>query len=50
MGKLVMNSNFGVQTTGYHTYKMNTSSLTSGMYLFTVKIGDSQTSKKVVVE
>ena len=50
MGKLVMNNNFGVQTTGYHTYKLNTSSLTSGMYLFTVKVGDSQTSKKVVVE
>jgi hypothetical protein len=50
MGKLVMNNNFGEQTSGYHTYKVNTASLTSGMYLFTIKIGDSQTSKKVIVK
>jgi hypothetical protein len=49
MGKLVMSENHGIQNTGYHTYKMNTSSLTNGMYLFTVKIGNSQTSKKVIV-
>jgi hypothetical protein len=50
MGKLVMNNNFGEQTSGYHTYKVNTASLTSGMYLFTVKIGNNQTSQKVVVK
>jgi hypothetical protein len=49
MGKLVSNNNYGVQSTGYHTYKVNTSSLTGGIYLFTVKIGNSQTSKKVIV-
>jgi hypothetical protein len=50
MGKLVIANNIGSQLTGYHTYKVNTSNLTSGMYLFTIKIGDSQTSKKVVVK
>lgn len=50
MGKLVMSYNYGQQLSGYHTYEVNTSNLTSGMYLFTVKIGNSQTSKKVVVE
>jgi hypothetical protein len=50
MGKLVMNANYGQQTTGYHTYQVNTSSLTGGIYLFTVKIGNSQTSRKVVVQ
>jgi hypothetical protein len=50
MGKLVMDENYGQQTAGYHTYKVNTSSLNSGIYLFTVKIGNSQTSRKVVVE
>ena len=50
MGKFVMSNNYGQQSTGYHTYEVNTSNLTSGMYLFTVKIGNSQTSKKVVVE
>ena len=50
MGKLVIANNIGSQLTGYHTYKVNTSNLTSGMYLFTIKIGDSQTSKKVIVK
>jgi hypothetical protein len=50
MGKLVMKSNYGGQTSGNHTYKVNTSSLTGGMYLFSVKTGDSQTSRRVVVE
>jgi len=50
MGKLVMSNNYGQQSSGYHTYQVNTSNLTSGMYLFTVKIGNNQTSKKVVVE
>ncbi len=50
MGKLVLNNNYGQQATGYHTYEINTSNLPGGMYLFTVKIGNSQTSKKVVVK
>jgi hypothetical protein len=50
MGKLVMTTNYGSQTSGYHTYKVNTTSLTSGLYLFTVKIGNNQTSQKVVVK
>jgi hypothetical protein len=49
MGKLVMNTNYGEQTTGYHTYKVNTSSLPAGIYLFTIKAGASQTTKKVIV-
>ena len=50
MGKLVMSNNYGDQTTGYHSFKVNTNSLSGGMYLFTVKTGDSQTSRRVVVE
>jgi hypothetical protein len=49
MGKLVMNTNYGQQSTGYHTFQVNTNALTNGIYLFTVKIGNSQTSQKVVV-
>jgi hypothetical protein len=49
MGKLILNNNYGQQATGYHTYEINTSNLPGGMYLFTVKIGESRTSKKVVV-
>ena len=50
VGKLIMTNNYGQQTTGYHTFKVNTSSLPSGMYLFTVKIGNEVTSRKVVVQ
>jgi hypothetical protein len=50
MGKFVIKNNYGVQTSGNHTFKVNTSSLTGGMYLFTVKTADSQISRKVVVE
>jgi len=49
MGKMVMSTNYGQQSTGSHTFKVNTSSLTNGIYLFTVKIGNSQTSRKVIV-
>jgi len=49
MGKLVMTNNYGQQTSGTHTFKVNTSSLPNGIYLFTVKVGNSQTSRKVVV-
>jgi hypothetical protein len=50
MGKLVISNNYGEQLAGYHTYQVNTSDLPSGMYFFTIKVGSSQTSKKVVVE
>jgi hypothetical protein len=50
MGKLVISNNYGMQLTGYHTYEINTSNLTSGIYFFAVKVGDNQTSKKVVVK
>jgi hypothetical protein len=50
MGKLVLANNYGQQSTGSHTYKINTSSLPSGVYVFNVQAGDSQTSKKVIVK
>ena len=28
MGKMVMSNNYGQQSTGYHTYEVNTSNLT----------------------
>lgn len=49
MGKLVYSSNLGMQASGPHSYRVNTASLNSGIYLFNVKIGNSHTSKKVVV-
>jgi len=49
MGKLLLKQNHGQQSTGYHTFRLNTTTFTSGMYLFTVKIGNSQTSRKVIV-
>jgi len=49
MGKLVMNNNYGQQSTGSHTYKINTSSLPEGVYIFKVQAGGSQTTKKVIV-
>jgi len=50
MGKLVMTNNFGQQSTGSHIYKINTSSLPAGVYVFNVQAGGSQTSKKVIVK
>jgi hypothetical protein len=50
MGKQLMINNYGQQLAGYHTYQVNTSDLPSGMYFFTIKVGISQASKKVVVE
>jgi hypothetical protein len=49
MGKQVISTSYGQQSSGYHKYQVITSELTSGVYLFTVKIGNSQTSRKVVV-
>lgn len=49
MGKLVMSNNYGMQATGSHTYKVNTSSLTNGLYIFNIKAEGSQTTKKVIV-
>ncbi len=50
MGKLVATNNYGVQPVGIHVYKVNTSSLPSGIYLFSVQAGSSQTTKKVIVK
>lgn len=50
MGKVVSTSNQGVVSSGNHTFRINTSSLTSGIYLFTIKTGDSQVTKKVIVK
>ncbi len=50
MGKLITSQNYGQQATGYHTYTVNTSSLPSGIYLFNVKIGENETTRKVIVK
>ncbi len=49
MGKRVMNNNFGQQSAGSHTYKINTSSLPAGIYIFNIQADGSQTTKKVLV-
>lgn len=50
MGKLVLANSYGQQSQGSHTYKINTSALPSGVYVFSVKAGGSLTTKKVVVK
>jgi len=50
MGKLLMTNNYGQQSTGSHIFKINTSSLPAGVYVFNVQAGGSQTSKKVIVK
>lgn len=50
LGKQVLNYNYGEQFSGYHTYEVNVSDLPAGIYLFNIKIGNSQASKKVIVK
>jgi len=49
-GRLVSRNNYGEIAGGTHTFKVNTESLPSGVYLFNVKAGASQTTKKVIVK
>lgn len=50
MGRMLSSQNYGNQLAGYHTYTVNTNALPSGIYMFTIKVGENQTSKKVVVK
>ena len=50
MGRLIASNNYGEMGTGSHTFKVNTENLPSGMYVFSVQVGTSQTSKKVIVK
>ena len=50
MGKLVLANNYGQQASGSHIYKINTSSLPAGVYVFNIQASGSQTTKKVIVK
>lgn len=50
MGKTVINTNYGVLNSGYHKLTVDTRSLPSGIYLFTVQSGSDKTTQKVIVK
>ena len=49
MGQDIDAINLGSQSAGTHTIKVNTSKLTSGIYFYTVKVGDKEITKKMIV-
>ncbi|MBI4931435.1 MAG: T9SS type A sorting domain-containing protein [Bacteroidetes bacterium] len=49
MGQEVDGINFGSQSAGMHTIKLNTAKLSSGIYFYTVKAGDNQITRKMIV-
>jgi hypothetical protein len=49
MGQDMEAINLGSQSAGTHTLKMNTSKLSSGIYFYTVKAGDKEITKKMIV-
>jgi hypothetical protein len=49
LGKLVINNNYGVLSSGAQTLNVSTSQLPAGIYLFNVQVGNSKTTKKVIV-
>lgn len=48
-GKELLHIYEGKQTTGRHNLKANLSSLSSGMYLYTLYAGDSQRTKQLII-
>lgn len=49
MGQMVMNFDKGMVSAGTQTYKIDASSLTSGIYFYTVKIGNESFTHKMIV-
>ncbi|MFN5183322.1 MAG: T9SS type A sorting domain-containing protein [Bacteroidota bacterium] len=50
-GKQVMNAiNFGTQTMGHHTFSMDCSKLSAGIYFYTVTCGTESVTKKMIIE
>lgn len=50
MGKLVLNCSFGEQAEGHHSLRVNLQPLGSGIFLLAVRIGNYQTTRKLIVE
>jgi len=50
MGKQVLKNSYGVQSEGNHSFKINLESFKRGIYLFSIRIGNCQTTRKVIVE
>lgn len=49
VGQQVDAINFGTQTAGDHTVRINTSKFQNGIYFYTVKCGDQEVTKKMIV-
>jgi hypothetical protein len=50
MGQKVMTMNMGTLSNGGHKFTIDASQLTSGIYFYTVKIGNETYSQKMIVE
>jgi hypothetical protein len=49
-GQTVMNTNYGTFNAGTHTLTLDASRLTSGVYFYTVTVGDEQFTNKMIVK
>lgn len=49
IGQQVESVNLGIQHAGSHVLKVNTSKFTNGIYFYTIKFGDKEITKKMIV-
>lgn len=49
VGQLVMTENLGNMSAGIHTYQMDASSLSNGLYFLNITVGNSTITKKVAI-
>jgi hypothetical protein len=49
VGQLVMTENLGNMSAGIHTYQMDASSLSNGLYFLNITVGNSVITKKVSI-
>lgn len=48
-GQKVSETNYGMTASGLHTYQIDASNLSAGMYFYTVRTGNSSITKKMIV-
>jgi hypothetical protein len=48
-GKQIAQEDLGLQTTGEHSYQLFTENWAEGVYLYTLKVGDDQLTKRMVL-
>ena len=49
VGQLIMSENLGNMNTGIHTYQMDASSLSNGLYFLNITVGNNTITKKVAI-